>query len=404
MRPENNNPAKLVISQIERSIHVVQTYEMRLTALINEYVTDVNNIFTDFNPFQLEDIAVPIVTLFNRHSLLLAVYDSVRVAGVNLYEKDFSDSDREIISRQREVVDNSRKTYVDAVGRRVLAAFNERLLRESRADGCIDDIETLLLAFFGTAYPSEIRPSGNLKLRRLLQQIGEIVRRPVEAQKLCLAVGMFPSKEHVTAPREIDKKEIEHLLTTIEVKYTQLKKSLENQINETTLGAKLGSKGMRAFMSGYLESVLVPIQTNFCRASLLLNCFEAELKFIAQERSLPAMSKSIKNRYAAILDDIWLIRKHYVEDFGGSLLRKILETVRFDMTGEKEPLSVVDNLLITWFGTGMPTPGDTNCPAFKELMDLLSILGRLTGLQEQAEKLSNCLKTTARLEARKLLN
>ncbi len=398
MKTSMDSKKNWFMAQIRRATHTLSSMEMRLNAVIQdrELNVPVDQIFANYNPFQLETVAVEICGLFMRHSILLAVYSSIAEWGLSKFP-DLTPAERKEVHTLQDEVGYSRQTYIDGFGRAVVRAFHERLLVESRTKVEINDLETLMIRFFGTAYNDA---TGVVRLQNLLTELGDIVYRPQEAKALSIAADHIPYRtvsieDIISGSKDISA--MTKVMDSIDAKLDHLEKTLLRVIDERKLTepeAQLFAK----YKYTQIESIIVQVQYNFSRAALLLSCYEAELKFSALQNDMPKMCNAVKKRYAALFDRIADMRAKYVDGLGAALLNGLIRHLHVKGNLGTDDLHPVDNFLIKWFGVGMPAPGDTDCPAFHELVSLLNAMGLMSGLKSETDILVNCFKTTARLE------
>ena len=397
---KTNSEKEWYVAQIARAAKTLETMEIRLDNVIEDRNLNVpvKEIFANYNPFQMETVAVEILGLFQRHSLLLVLYDSMIDWGLNRFPELLSVDEKAEANRLKTSVNRSRTKYIDQFGRAIVRAFHERLLVESRTTVKINDLESLLIRFFGSAYPNQEDATGRTRLLNLIYNVGERVYRPQEAATVMDMLKVLPINNSSAAPTdEKDKEAFEKVLTATDVKLAHLTKTLDRLIDEKGLTEPEGTL-FRKYRYSTVESIIIPVQYHFSRASLLLSCYEAELKFAALQHNLSKLPTAVKKRYTGVLDRMTEIRNRYVDTVGATVFRGLLRHLQVKGSQNNQDINTIDNLLIMWFGVGMPSPGDYDCPAFHELEDLLDVVGVLTGHPEETTILVRCLQTTARLE------
>lgn len=151
--------------------------------------------------------------------------------------------------------------------------------------------------------------------------------------------------------------------------------------------------------SGYtptkIKEIVVPIQTVFTRADLLLLTYEAELRWKVQEYGLDTLGKEIKRENGALLGVIREMRRSYVQLIGANVFRaltnRLLEFTPVPETSEEKMRSSLDWLLLRYFGTCMEYPTQYDSPVMQELDSLLSSVGKLTGCTGEVENILGAL-------------
>ena len=392
------------MAQMVRVEHSITTMELRLVSIIKDrhFGQGGDKMFANYNPFQLEDTAVPIVTLFIRHSMLLGIYESFRKNGLKRFGPQLSEKDMARISLVRDRIKKSRELFVDRFGKDILRSFYLAILTESHTDTKVDDLETLLVRYFGSAYPAIQSSPGMEKILSLLSYIGKVTQREHEADELVDAVKALPLQMPVPAPKKKDVDAMSKVLASTENKILGLQNTLDNIIKERQLNRPY-SEIFRTWTYLQFESLAVHVQNNFSRASLLLSYWEAELKYAALQHGITSMPRKIKDRYATVLEDITRMRTKYVDEIGTNVLRGLMATLQVKAGNPQQTITLLDNILIAYFGVGMSDHGDYESPAFRELSELLSTIGRLTGKEAQAQKLLSCVVKTSQLEPPKPL-
>ena len=383
-----DNKAANFMAQMVRIEHTVTTMELQLLEIIKDrqFGQGGDALFKNYDPFQLEDVAVPIVTCFARHSILLTIYESLRKSGLKRFGPQLSEKDMARISLVRDRIKKSRELFVDRFGKDILRSFYLAILTESHTDTKIDDLETLMVRYFGSAYPAIQSNPGMEKILSLLSYIGKVTKGDHETEELIDAVKALPPQIPVSSFKKKDVDAMSNVLTSTENKIESLQKTLENIVQERQLDRPY-SEIFRTWTYLQIETIAVQVQDTIFRASLILSCWEAELKYAAFQYGITSMPRKTKDRYAIVLEDMTRLRTKYVDEIGTNVLRSLMATLQVKAGSPQETITLLDNILIAYFGVGMSDHGDYESPAFCELSELLSTLGELTGKQPQAQSL-----------------
>lgn len=169
---------------------------------------------------------------------------------------------------------------------------------------------------------------------------------------------------------------------------------LEQRLAQVEKDLGLGKDQEEPF-GGYnpyiLREVLVPAQTLFSRAQLLIRGWEAEIRYQVKELGLP---RDLRKEKIDLEYRLSAMRERWLDKTGRQILHGFRSVI---LEPHKKPMSPeikgpVNQLLAAYFGDIMDDPGDWDGPAAQRLVGLLRRVGIVTGRVAATERLIAELK------------
>lgn len=203
---DKNNPVRTMDYYHECLNAELNSLNKRMENICNKYdlAHKANELFVDYNPFQLSEIVIPIQTMFTRCDFLLRLFEcqlkwlanELDLANMPIETKDA----HKLLLLRLQVLCN---IYVNGVGAEVMEAFRRCLLLTAKGE----DIETaskhviisdsvpkpddykfneILVFHFGDVmdYPTDFDSTVFKQMEKLLDQIGEFTKMKTETNKI----------------------------------------------------------------------------------------------------------------------------------------------------------------------------------------------------------------------------
>ncbi len=363
-------------------------------------VPDLQEVFAGYTPFQMEERAVPLVTLFSRSSILLGVFlcelKELMDAYVGSGRSGMVEAQIVKINSLVSYITDLREKHINTYGRNVCAAFNRRLLSPAGQNNTeLDALELLLIRFFGSANPDGGRILNLCRLKELICSVGAQTGCLLEAMKLTGAIDKLAAQpaENPSVPADAGawSEKIRTLILTLQIKMAHLQKDLDETIRELNLN---GAGQKELFQDISLEKVreLVSyLYQKFIQTDYLLRCYEAELRFALMEYDQTQFSGAVQNSVKTVRRSIALLQQTYIQKYPVRIAAALKRRLGvYEVTGDAA--RQLDQSLVYAFDMGIMQLNDTQCPGLQELQELLVSLGKLLGLEKDAEAVLNGIR------------
>lgn len=146
-----------------------------------------------------------------------------------------------------------------------------------------------------------------------------------------------------------------------------------------------------------LGEIVAHVQTLFTRCDMMLRVYNCQLKWMADEFHLDALSEETQRRHRELRHACHDMRVIYIDHIGSNVMvafRRLLLTQSHAQPIErKEKGMELNELLVHYFGDCMIDSKNFDEPVVQELFNLLRDVGKLTGHVTAAETLVETIQT-----------